>query len=262
AMVTNIKEKTDELDKLRLEISSLKAETEREKLEYDKKIIELEENKNLILKEAYEKADQMIKEIQDKAMGLIEKIQKEDSNKDDLKDVKRQLSQIRSGISEDKKSKIISKPNANIKLDFEAGHKVYIKSLNQHASVIKINSSKGTAIIQSGILKMELPLSDMKAAEPERKKTYISAGSHSRSGVKYEIDLRGKMVDEAIIELESYLDRATLSGYNDVYVIHGKGTGALRDGLLKYFKTCRYVKSFRIGNHDEGGLGCTVVTLK
>lgn len=70
------------------------------------------------------------------------------------------------------------------------------------------------------------------------------------------------MVDEAIHELETYLDRAVMNSYTEVYIIHGKGTGALREGILKYLKNCRYIKEFRIGGHGEGGLGCTVATLK
>jgi DNA mismatch repair protein MutS2 len=58
------------------------------------------------------------------------------------------------------------------------------------------------------------------------------------------------------------MDRALLSGFSEVYVIHGKGTGALRAGIIEYLKGCHYVKSFRTGGHGEGGIGCTVVTLK
>ena len=96
----------------------------------------------------------------------------------------------------------------------------------------------------------------------EKKEKVYNVNTHKKTAVRSEIDLRGKMVDEGIYELETYLDRATLNGYTEVYVIHGKGTGALREGILKYLKTCKYVKEYRIGGHGEGGLGCTVVTLK
>jgi len=96
----------------------------------------------------------------------------------------------------------------------------------------------------------------------EKKEKVYNVSTHKKTPVRSEIDLRGKMVDEGIYELETYLDRATLNGYTEVYVIHGKGTGALREGILKYLKTSKYVKEYRIGGHGEGGLGCTVVTLK
>ena len=70
------------------------------------------------------------------------------------------------------------------------------------------------------------------------------------------------MVEEGVHELESYLDKAVLSGYTEVSIIHGKGTGALREGIIDYLRGCRYIKDFRTGGHGEGGLGCTIVTLK
>lgn len=261
-MILNIKEKSDELDLMKLQIETLKKNIEFEKREYEKKLIEIEREKNEILKSTYEKAELMMRDMQAKAAGLIEKIQREENKKEDLKDVQKSLTQLRTSIIEEKKIKVVQKPKMELKLDFTEGEKVFVKSLNQFASVLKINKNKETAIIQAGILKMELPLLDMKRAEEDKKKVYVNAGTHSRSSVKYEIDIRGRMVEDAIHELESYLDRAVLSGYNEINVIHGKGTGALREGILKYLKTCRYVKDFRMGGHGEGGLGCTVVTLK
>jgi DNA mismatch repair protein MutS2 len=244
------------------ELDLLKKKIEEDKLEYERKLIEIEREKNEILKEAYKKAEEMMSEMQSKAAGLIEKISREDSKKEDLKEVQRNLNQLRTTITTEKREKVVEKAKVEVKIDFVEGEKVFVKSLNQFASVIKINKNKESAIVQAGILKMELPLNDMKKAEEDKKKVYAAAGLSRARGVKYEIDVRGKMVDEAIHEIEAYFDSAILSGYNEVYVIHGKGTGALREGILKYLKNSRYVKEFRIGGHNEGGLGCTVVTLK
>lgn len=261
-MIANIKEKSDELELMKEQVEVLKATLEREKNDYAAKLAALEKEKNEILRESYEKAEKMMKDMQAKAAGLIEKIQKEESKKEELKEVQKSLTQLRTTITKEKTEKVAAKPKVEIKLDFKEGEKVFVKSLNQHATVLKINKNRETAIIQAGILKMELPLGDMRRSEEEKKKVYVHAGANSGTKVKYQIDLRGKMVDEAVFELETYLDRAVMSGYNEIYVVHGKGTGALRDGILKYLKSCRYVKDFRIGGHNEGGLGCTVVTLK
>jgi len=145
--------------------------------------------------------------------------------------------------------------------DFKVGDRVFVKSINQFANILKINTSKESASVQAGILKLEVPFEEIKIVEEKKEKVY-NVSTHKKTPVRSEIDLRGKMVDEGIYELETYLDRATLNGYTEVYVIHGKGTGALREGILKYLKTSKYVKEYRIGGHGEGGLGCTVVTLK
>ena len=144
---------------------------------------------------------------------------------------------------------------------FKVGDRVFVKSINQFANILKINTSKESASVQAGILKLEVPFEEIKIVEEKKEKVY-NVSTHKKTPVRSEIDLRGKMVDEGIYELETYLDRATLNGYTEVYVIHGKGTGALREGILKYLKTSKYVKEYRIGGHGEGGLGCTVVTLK
>ena len=80
--------------------------------------------------------------------------------------------------------------------------------------------------------------------------------------VKPELDLRGKLVEEAIVEIDQYLDRSLLAGLKRVFLIHGKGTGALRTGVQGFLKTHRHVQSFRLGSHGEGGAGVTVVELR
>ena len=228
---------------------------------YGKEYVILEKEKNDILKEAYEKADRMMKEMQSKAAALVEKIQKEDNKKEDIKNVQKSLNMLRSALQSDKSKTVIEKPKVARKVDFKVGERVFVNSLNQFANVLKINLSKETTQVQAGILKLEVSLDDVKVVEEKKQKVYNSF-SHKKTAVRSEIDLRGKMVDEAVYELETYLDRAIMNSYNEVYVIHGKGTGALREGILNYLKKCPYVKEYRIGGHGEGGLGCTVVTLK
>ncbi|MCD7980453.1 MAG: endonuclease MutS2, partial [Fusobacterium sp.] len=260
-MISNIKEKADELDVMKKQVEFLKDASQRDKEAFEEKLRILEKEKNDILKEAYEKADRMMKEMQSKAAALVEKIQKEDNKKEDIKNVQKSLNMLRSALQSDKSKTVIEKPKVARKVDFKVGERVFVNSLNQFANVLKINLSKETTQVQAGILKLEVSLDDVKVVEEKKQKVYNSF-SHKKTAVRSEIDLRGKMVDEAVYELETYLDRAIMNSYNEVYVIHGKGTGALREGILNYLKKCPYVKEYRIGGHGEGGLGCTVVTLK
>ena len=260
-MISNIKDKADELDVMKKQVEFLKEAAQRDKEAFEEKLRILEKEKNDILKEAYERADRMMKEMQSKAAALVEKIQKEDNKKEDIKNVQKSLNMLRSALQSDKSKTVIEKPKVARKVDFKVGERVFVNSLNQFANVLKINLSKETTQVQAGILKLEVSLDDVKVVEEKKQKVYNSF-SHKKTAVRSEIDLRGKMVDEAVYELETYLDRAIMNSYNEVYVIHGKGTGALREGILNYLKKCPYVKEYRIGGHGEGGLGCTVVTLK
>jgi DNA mismatch repair protein MutS2 len=260
-MIANIKEKADELESMKQQVEFLKAAAQRDRDEYAEKLRVLEKEKNEILKEAYEKADKMMKEMQAKAVALIEKIQKEENKKEDVKNVQKSLNMLRSALQDDRNKNVEQKPKVARKVDYKVGDKIFVNSLNQFANVLKINGGKETVQVQAGILKLEVSMDDVKVVKEKAKKEY-NTFSHTKTSVRNEIDLRGKMVDEAVYELETYLDRAVMNSYTEVYVIHGKGTGALREGILNYLKRCRYVKEYRIGGHGEGGLGCTVVTLK
>lgn len=261
-MISNIREKSEELENMQREVLALKEKANRDKIEYEEQLRRLEKEKNDILKEAYEKADKMMREMQNKAAALVDKLQKEDNKKDDLKKVQKSLNMLRTSLQEEKTENVVTVPKVARKIDFAVGDRVFVNSLNQYAIVNKINMSKETANIQAGILKLEISMDDIKVVNEPKKKEYRPINSHKKTQVKSEIDLRGKLVDEAIHELETYMDRALMNGYNEIYVIHGKGTGALRTGIVDYLRGSGYVKEFRAGSYNEGGLGCTVVTLK
>ncbi len=261
-MISNIKDQSDELEKMKQEVENLKAEASRDKEEYEEKLRNLEKEKNEILKDAYSKADKMMKDMQAKAKALVDKIQSEENKKDDAKKLQKSLNMLRSALNDDKSKNVASKPKVKRKITVKEGDEVFVKSLNQKAVVTRVIPSKEAVQIQAGILKLEVSLDDVRLNQEVKKKTYTRTQVKRRSSVRSEIDLRGKMVDEGIHELESYMDSALLSGYNEIHIIHGKGTGALRKGILEYLRTCRYVKDFRTANQNEGGFGCTVVTLK
>lgn len=260
-MISNIKNKSEELDRMQAELIGVQEAAKKNQEKWEEERKQLEKEKNLILKEAYEESEKMMNSMRAKASALIEKIHKEEKSKEQAKEVQKSLNMLSSALKEEK-NKVVKVAKANKKkADFKEGERVFVKNINQFASVLKINAMKETAHVQAGILKLEVPFHEIKVVEEKKEKSY-QVQSHKKVAVRSEIDLRGKMVDEGIHELETYLDRALLNGYNEVYVIHGKGTGALRNGILEYLKTCPYVKKYQIGGHGEGGLGCTVVSLK
>ncbi len=149
----------------------------------------------------------------------------------------------------------------------KAGDRVYVLALGQTGTVTGAPDAKGAVEIQAGLIKTRVPLDALRqppAAKQKEKphKVYRNAESvdEKRSG-KNEINLIGMTVEEAILEAERFIDSAMLSNLSTVYLIHGRGTGALRSGLHQHLKRMKCVKSFRLGNYGEGSDGVTIVTL-
>ena len=148
--------------------------------------------------------------------------------------------------------------------DIAAGETVEIPHLNAVATVLAPPDGKGEVMVQAGILKMKVQLNQLRPAKSRSAvKSTVSAKSDSKGrSVKMECDLRGMSLDEALMELDRYLDMALLSGLHEVSIIHGKGTGTLRTGIHRHLKGLRQVKSYRLGLYGEGEDGVTVVELK
>jgi DNA mismatch repair protein MutS2 len=153
--------------------------------------------------------------------------------------------------------------------EIKLGQIVYMTKLRQKGQVLKLPNENGEILVQAGVIKLNVPISEVRLVKEEKaKQPTRSVGGQGRLGmskaetVRSEIDLRGMMVEEASYELDKYLDDAVLTGVGQIYVIHGKGTGALRSGIQDFLRGHHHVKSFRIGQHGEGDLGVTVVELK
>ena len=145
----------------------------------------------------------------------------------------------------------------------QVGDEVKVVSYGQKGILLE-KASAGEWVVQIGILKMKLPDADLEYIKPE-KETVKKAVNHVKnrnSHVKLELDLRGERYEDALIRTEKYLDDALLANYPRVSIIHGKGTGALRQGIQSFLKGHKRVKSYRYGEAGEGGFGVTVVELK
>jgi hypothetical protein len=260
-MLQAIKKQNEDLELANEKVRTLTEELNEKKEEYNKKIFDLEYQKEEILNESIKKADEYIRNMQAKAKALIEKINQEDASKQNVKDTQRSINMLYNSIIEDKKKS--SKPS-KIKIKdtgFSVGEEILVKSLNKTAKIIKILDTKASLQVQAGILKMVIPITDaikLKHKNTKPKGTVI----YKRSDSKTEIDVRGMIASEAIHDIESFLDKAVLTGYTLVYIVHGKGTMVLRQKIREYLKTSPYVKEFKDAEQNEGGHGCTVVTLK
>jgi len=154
------------------------------------------------------------------------------------------------------------------KMKLSPGDEVHVVSLGRKGTVIDLGEAEAT--VQLGILKMKLPLSDLRPA-----KDTAAAGGAARAAtagmgvkrtrdlkVRTELDLRGATLDEALVEVDRFLDEAIMANLGQVSIIHGKGTGALRSGIQDYLRRHSLIKQFRLGTYGEGGSGVTVVELK
>ena len=154
--------------------------------------------------------------------------------------------------------------------EVKVGQEVVIAELNQTAVVMARPDKDGMVEVRAGILKTKVPLSGLKAPDKMQKKPrqVQTPRTHTRVQLDHdrkaslELNLLGYTVEEAIGEVDRFLDGAVMRGQHTVYIIHGLGTGALRAGIQKHLRTHRQVKSFRLGGYGEGGSGVTVVELK
>ena len=262
-MIKSIKEKNDELEILKAELENSKRELEEQKSDYNQKLTQLENEKNNVIKKAYEEADEYLKNVQAKARSLVDKISKDELKKEEAKSTQRSLNMLRNSFIEDKKKNVKEKKVFSKDIDIHEGEEVLVKSLNQNGKVLRVMADAGNVQVQAGILKLVVPIEDLVKIKKKKVNKFKNFASLKRtSQVRGEIDLRGMTADEAIADLETYLDRAMLTGYHEVYIIHGKGTMVLRKKIHEYLRTSKYVTEFKDANQNEGGIGCTVATLK
>ncbi|NLW16838.1 MAG: endonuclease MutS2 [Firmicutes bacterium] len=149
--------------------------------------------------------------------------------------------------------------------DFKAGDEVLVKHLGQRGQLLDDPSPSGEVQVQLGALRLTCHVKQLEKLVVEKKQTGTSGFNLvnvARTRVPLELDLRGKTVDEALLEVDKYLDDACVAGLATVSIIHGKGTGALRQGVREFISKHQQVKSYRFGGPAEGGSGVTVVELR
>ena len=248
--------------KLEMEQSAAKAREYRERLEAERaKVVEkAQAEARSIIQEARAASDLAISEL--KELKKRKDLDWQQVN-DGRAEARRLLNEAERGIGGPVQEPEAPPPTR----DAKAGDTVELVSMGTRASVLSVNKD-GTLQLQAGILKISARQSEVRVVEGETQsqkevRRIIQRAEHTlRTAAPREVDLRGMMTDEAIAALESFLDTAMLGKLETVTVIHGKGTGAVRNAVRTYLKRSRYVKSFRPGRYGEGEDGVTVVELK
>lgn len=276
---SHVSEDTNQIDKMiaSLESSKRQAETEQEeardylrqaeKLHQDmqKQMIEFYENKDSMLEKAAEQAGEILEEAKSEAEKVIRDLRKmriekhADIKEHELIDAKRRLEAAAPEIT--KSSKLINKKSK--KHTFTPGDEVKVLTFGQKGTLLeKVSDNEWQ--VQIGILKMKVKEKDLEyISTPKPVETRPMAIVQGRDAdVKLELDLRGERYEAALLRVEKYIDDALLSNYPRVSIIHGKGTGALRQGVQEYLRNHRSVKKIRFGEAGEGGSGVTIVEFK
>jgi len=241
------------------------AERIRNALEKEKK--KLEEEKSRLRQQAREDARKVVQQTRDEMESMIKTLRS--VSQIDQKALERAIQSARDSIrkSEEKLFETVEKhaDDADVPKTVEVGQTVKVISIGREATVLKGPDGKGDVQIQTGIVKMKVPLADLRPVTEKKQKQKAGVSKvvlHDAARSFLELDLRGKMVDEACMEVDRFIDDASLSGISEISIIHGKGTGALRTGIQAFLRTHPRVKKYRIGAYGEGDAGVTVVTLK
>ncbi len=229
----------------------------------------LDAAKERILREANEKAKDILQEAKDYADSTIKKFNKWEKNGAG-REMEQERNALRQKLGEKENSLAVKrKKQKNQKQmaaeEIKVGDTVQVLSLNLTGTVASLPNAKGELFVQMGALRTQVSLKDIAPAEPEKepeKKARTEVGKikmNKSMSISPECNLIGMRVDEALPVLEKYLDDAYLAHLPQVTIIHGRGTGALRDAVHQYVKRLRYVKSYRIGGFGEGDHGVTIV---
>lgn len=213
-----------------------------------------------IVAAARRESEALLKEVREKARHASLETQQ------DLQELRRKLrekeSQLQDTVYRDIQDDGV-KPQ-----DVKPGDIVVIKRLNQKAQVLENPNQNGEVMVQAGIMKLTLKLQELRLTEESKSmgvKEKTGVGqimSNKAKDIRNELDLRGMTVDEALLETEKYLDDAYLAGLPQAYLIHGKGTGALRSAIQEMVKKHRFIETVRYGGYHEGGIGVTVVEFR
>lgn len=261
------------IEKEQEEISRYKEEIEQLKKNLTRKNESIEASRDRLLKEAKEQAAKILQEAKEYADQSIRRYNKWLQDGGNIKDMEAERSSLRERLSgndiTNTKSKQKSKKSATSAKDLRIGSSVNVISLGLKGTVSTLPNAKGDLFVQMGILRSQVNISDIELIEdedivaPGYSKTQSGKIKLSKSAsIHPEINLIGKTVDEALPELDKYLDDAYLAHLPQVTVIHGRGTGALKNAIHAHLKKLKYVKTFRVGGFGEGDHGVTIVEFK
>jgi len=272
-MLLSIEKNLNQSKSERTQAQVLKIEAEKIKNEIEVQKKRFEDKKENIIKEARQEARKLLLEAKNEAQDILSqmrkiKMEKESGQNQKAAEEMRLKLKNRIDTIEDALSKPIIPKNTLVKppKNLKPGDSVLITNLNQKGTVITSPDKNGEAIVQAGIMKINVHITNLKIVDEQKeqiKKTGMGEiGISKARNISNEIDVRGLSIDDALEVVDKYLDDVVIAGLSEICIIHGKGTGVLRNGVHKYLKRNKRVKSYRLGKYGEGEDGVTIVEIK
>ena len=260
------------IEKEQAEINRYKEEAASLKKQLEEKQERLNRSRDRVLQEANQQAAAILKEAKDLADETIRNFHKYGKTHMDASAMEKDREKIRKKMAKAQSKSSIQKKeqiNHNVPKKLRLGDSVKILSMNLKGTVHTLPDAKGNLFVQAGILRYQTNIRDLilvnDDATPAVHNTKTGAGKLKMSkslSVSPEINLIGKTVDEALMELDKYLDDAYLAHLKSVRIVHGKGTGALRKAVQEHLKRQKYVKAFHLGEFGEGDAGVTIAEFE
>ncbi len=271
ALLSNIEENRLASEEDRRQAESLKLESQDILDKYYKKKEKVEAQRKKIIGKAKAEALTILQEAKKESEEIIKGLRKLKLDADrgavnkEIEEARRHLAKGMDNLSPDLSQHIFpttsSKPPKNLK----KGDLVRIVSMDQSGYVINPPNDRGEVFVQVGIMKINIPVTNLeriKEDEKPKQKAFAKLVRSKASNVKNELDIRGLNLEESFMEVDKYLDDVYLSGLTEVTIIHGIGTGVLRAGIKQMLNKHRHVEKFREGRYGEGGAGVTIVNIK
>lgn len=273
-LIADLETSRTTIEKERLQAEQYRQEIEKLRKQAKDKQEKIDNRRDKIIKEANEQALAILKEAKEAADTSIRNFQKYGTTNPTANELEKERTTLREKMNaaqariEKKQKQPASNHKAPKKL--RLGDTVQVLTLNQRGIVTTLPNAKGDLFVQMGILRSQVNIKDLVLIQEDttpasNKFTNTSAGKikmSKSSTISAEINLIGKTVDEALIELDKYLDDAYLSHLSTVRVVHGKGTGTLRKAVQNYLRRVKYVDDFHLGEFGEGDAGVTIVQFK
>ncbi len=272
-VISDLEKSRVTIEREKLELEEYKKEVEDLKNQLKVKNERLDERSDNILQKAREEASAILREAKETADDAIRKLNKANAAGMSVTELEKQRQRIKDNINKVDKGRVIKSqaPARQHKAsDFHIGDRVHVASLNLDGTVHTLPNQKGELNVTIGIMNYNVNMSDLtiiEEASEMRKLKQKSSGigklkMSKTASISPEINLIGMTSDEAIMTLDKYLDDAFLSHISPVRIVHGKGSGVLRNAVHNYLKRQKHVKSFRLGSFGEGDYGVTIVEFK